>query len=128
MVREAFKHGGSATNHTALSVGSITSLAFKESWPERLGFWRADAETDDLAPPFGGDRYGNYRSERNDAAAIAHSPAVGLSLTKPIELTTVSLDCNVAATIALTKGIEFWPYSDFALTMNAFDWYFILRY
>src|SRR3954447_24996203 len=46
--------------------------ALDEAGPERFGLRRADPEADDLAPAFGRDRNGDYRRNRDDAAALAH--------------------------------------------------------
>src|ERR1700689_673014 len=40
--------------------------------PEGLGFRRADAEPDDLAPSFGVGGHSDYRGDRDDASALAH--------------------------------------------------------
>ena len=51
-----------------------------------------DAEPDDLAPAFGGDRHGDYRRDRDDAAAVADLEVGGvepqirpLALDRPVE-------------------------------------------
>src|SRR5277367_1453972 len=45
---------------------------FQEVGPEGLGFRRANAEPDDLAPSFGVGGHSDYRGDRDDASALAH--------------------------------------------------------
>ena len=52
--------------------------AFEEARPERLCFRRADAEPDDLAPAFGGDRDSDYCRYRDDTTAVAHLEVGGI--------------------------------------------------
>ena len=50
----------------------------QEGRPEGLGLRGADVQTDDLAPPIGVDRHGDYRRDRDDAAALAHLQVGGV--------------------------------------------------
>jgi hypothetical protein len=43
-----------------------------------LGLRGTDAEPDDLASTFGRDRHGDYRSDRDDAAAVVHFEVSGV--------------------------------------------------
>ena len=76
-------HVAPTTRWTAASSPScaseITSLtqaasgqALQEVRPEGLGFRRANAEPDDLAPSFGVGSHSDYRGDRDDASALAH--------------------------------------------------------
>src|SRR6516165_3030325 len=44
--------------------------ALQKSRPERLGLRGTNAEPEDLASAFGRDRHGDYRRDRDDAAAV----------------------------------------------------------
>src|SRR4029077_3117312 len=61
----------SVGNHQLDTLETALDQAFEESRPERFGFGRAETQADDLAPAFGCDRHGDYRSDRDDAAAVA---------------------------------------------------------
>jgi hypothetical protein len=60
-VRDHELHAGKAATHEALEEGR----------PEGLRFRGADVETDDLALAVRVDGHGNYRCDRDDAAALA---------------------------------------------------------
>ena len=70
------EHPGDRVAQAVVSVGDYqldaleTALdqALQKSRPERFGFGRAETQADDLAPAFGRDRHGDYRSDRDDAA------------------------------------------------------------
>ncbi len=58
----------------------------------RLGLRRTDAKPDDLARAFGRNRHGDYRSHRDDAAAVADVEIGGvkpqirpLAVDRPVE-------------------------------------------
>src|SRR3984957_14460126 len=62
-----------ASEITSLSrAGRVWSGAFQEVRPEGLGFRRANAEPNDLAPSFGVGGHSDYRGDRDDASALAH--------------------------------------------------------
>jgi len=61
----------SVGNHQLDALETALDQALEESRSERFGFGRAKTQTDDLAPAFGRDRHGDYRSDRDDAAAVA---------------------------------------------------------
>ena len=50
----------------------------QEVGPEDLRLRRADVQADDLAPALGGDGHGDYRGDRDDAAALAHLEVGGI--------------------------------------------------
>jgi len=58
-------------DHQLDALEAALDQAFQESRPERLGLRGANAETDNLASAFGCNRHGDYRRDRDDAAAIA---------------------------------------------------------
>jgi len=59
-------------DHQFHAFEAALDQTLQEARSERLGLRRADAETDDLAPPVGVHRHGDYRRDRDDPAAIAH--------------------------------------------------------
>src|ERR1700748_3150859 len=52
--------------------------ALQKRRPEGLGLRWTNAEPDDLASAFGRDRHGDYRRDRDDAAAVAHFEVDGI--------------------------------------------------
>jgi hypothetical protein len=58
-------------DHQLDALETALDQALEESRPERLSLRGTNAETDDLAPAFGCDRHGDYRRDRDDAAAVA---------------------------------------------------------
>ena len=56
-------------DHQLDALETALDQALEESRPERLGFGRAETQTDDLAPAFGRNRHGDYRGDRDNAAA-----------------------------------------------------------
>jgi hypothetical protein len=65
-------------DHQLDALEAALDKTLQESRPERFGFRRADAEPNDLAPALSGDRDGDYRGDRDNAAAIAHSQVGGV--------------------------------------------------
>ena len=59
-------------DHELDAAQAASGQALQEVRPEGLGFRRADAEPDDLAPSFGVGGHSDYRSDRDDASALAH--------------------------------------------------------
>jgi site-specific DNA recombinase len=58
-------------DHQLHAVEPAALQAAQELHPEGLGLGGADGEADDLAPPAGVDRHGNYGGDRDDPAALA---------------------------------------------------------
>src|SRR5207247_993946 len=82
----------SVGNHQLDALETTLDQALQKSRPERFGFGRAETQADDLAPAFGCDRHGDYRSDRDDAAAVADlevgrvKPEIGpLAVDRPVE-------------------------------------------
>jgi hypothetical protein len=73
------KHAGDRVAQAVVSVGddqldaleTALDQALEESRPKGFGFGRAETQANNLAPAFGRHRHGDYRGDRNDAAAIA---------------------------------------------------------
>ena len=65
-------------DHQLHALEPASDQAFQESRPERLGLRGTDAEPDDLAPAIDRNRHGDYRCDRDDAAAIAHLQVSGV--------------------------------------------------
>jgi len=61
----------SVRDHQLDTLETALDQALEETRPERLGLRGTKAEPDDLAPSFGCDRHGDYRGDRDDAAAVA---------------------------------------------------------
>ena len=79
-------------DHKLDAAQAASGQALQEVRPEGLGFRRADAEPNDLAPSFGVGGHSDYRRDRNDASALAHlqvgriQPQIGpIALERPIE-------------------------------------------
>ena len=94
------EHAGDRQAQPVMGVGDhqldaaqpALDQALDEARPERLGFRRADAEANDLAPTLGVHGDGDYRCDRDDAAAVAHLEIGGvepqippLTLDRPVE-------------------------------------------
>jgi hypothetical protein len=63
-------------DHQLDALETALDQALEESRPERLGFGRAETQTDHIAPAFGGDRHGDYRTDhppRSKARSVARS-------------------------------------------------------
>src|ERR1700722_5175511 len=65
---------------------------FRKSAQKGLGFRRADAKPNDLAPSFGVGGHSGYRGDRDDASPLAHlevgriEPQIGpVALERPVE-------------------------------------------
>ena len=58
-------------DHQLDALEAALDQTLQESRPERFRLGGADAEADDLAPAFGGDRDSDYCRHRNNAAAVA---------------------------------------------------------
>src|SRR6516225_4740815 len=79
-------------NHQLDALETTLDQALEESRPKRLGLRGTDAEPDDLASAFGRDRHSDYRSDRDNAAAVAHFEVGGVepkirpfALDRPVE-------------------------------------------
>ena len=59
-------------DHELDAAQAASGQALQEVRPEGLGFRRANAEPDDLAPSFGVGGHSDYRGDRDDASALAH--------------------------------------------------------
>src|SRR5271170_7026070 len=59
-------------DHQLDAAQATLRQALQEAGPEGLGFRRANAEPDDLAPSFGVGGHSDYRGDRDDASALAH--------------------------------------------------------
>jgi hypothetical protein len=59
-------------DHQLDAAQAASGQALQEVRPEGLGFRRADAEPNDLAPSFGVGGHSDYRGDRDDASALAH--------------------------------------------------------
>src|SRR6516165_1815557 len=66
----------SVRDHQLDALETALDQSLQKALPERLRLRGADAKTDDLAPAFGGD--GDYCSDRDDAAAVAHLKVGGV--------------------------------------------------
>src|SRR5262245_33181177 len=65
-------------DHQLDALEAALDQSLQKARPERLRLRGADAKTDDLAPAFGGDGDGDYCSDRDDAAAVAHIKVGGV--------------------------------------------------
>ena len=59
-------------DHELDAAQAASDQTLQEVRPEGLGFRRANAEPDDLAPSFGVGGHSDYRGDRDDASTLAH--------------------------------------------------------
>jgi hypothetical protein len=65
-------------DHQLDALEAALDQALQKSRPERFGLGRAEPQADDFAPSFGRDRHGDYRRDRDNAAAIADLEVGGI--------------------------------------------------